>query len=210
MFEKVCILGEGAYGTVYKVKSLKTSILRGGDGARVALNKLPKKLKAQLNRKTGVNMANQVERSLVMDRHYVIKEVDTAALPSYAAFEAMQEIELLAELDSHFIVGYHDSFIDETRINIIMEYCQHGDLSTYIKKQNGKQLIDNFIWKVFIHICLGLHYLHSKSAIIHRDIKSLNIFLTKDNSAKIGDLGNCQRLAEEKKEVTNLNANGDQ
>ena len=46
MFEKVCILGEGAYGTVYKVKSLKTSILRGGDGARVALNKLPKKLKA--------------------------------------------------------------------------------------------------------------------------------------------------------------------
>ena len=45
MFEKVCILGEGAYGTVYKVKSLKTSILRGGDGARVALNKLPKKLK---------------------------------------------------------------------------------------------------------------------------------------------------------------------
>ena len=210
MFEKVCILGEGAYGTVYKVKSLKTSILRGGDGARVALTTLPKKLKAQLNRKTGVNMANQVERSLVMDRHYVIKEVDTAALPSYAAFEAMQEIELLAELDSHFIVGYHDSFIDDTRINIIMEYCQHGDLSTYIKKQNGKHLIDNFIWKVFIHICLGLHYLHTKSGIIHRDIKSLNIFLTKDNSAKIGDLGNCQRLAEEKKEVTNLNANGDQ
>ena len=68
-------------------------------------------------------MANKVERSLVMDRHYVIKEVDTSLLPTYAAFEAMQEIELLAELDSHFIVGYHDSFIDDTRINIIMEYC---------------------------------------------------------------------------------------
>ena len=83
-------------------------------------------------------MATKVERSLEKDRHYVIKEVDTANLPSYAAFEAMQEIELLAELDSHFIVGYHDSFIDDTKINIIMEYCQHGDLSTYIKKQNGK------------------------------------------------------------------------
>ena len=79
-------------------------------------------------------MESKVERSLVMDRHYVIKEVDTANLPAYAAFEAMQEIELLAELDSHFIVGYHDSFIDGTRINIIMECCQHGDLSTYIKK----------------------------------------------------------------------------
>ena len=151
-------------------------------------------------------MASQGERTLEKDRHYVIKEVDTANLPSHAAFEAMQEIELLAELDSHFVVGYHDSFIDDTKINIIMEYCQHGDLSTYIRKQNGKQLIDNFIWKVFIHICLGIHYLHSKVRIIHRDIKSLNIFLTKDNSAKLGDLGNCQRLPEEKKEPATLNA----
>jgi len=31
-----------------------------------------------------------------------------------------------------------------------MEYCQHGDLNTYIKKQNGKGFVDNFIWKVFI------------------------------------------------------------
>ena len=45
MFENVCILGEGAYGTVYKVKSLRTSII-GGDGARVALDQLPKKYKA--------------------------------------------------------------------------------------------------------------------------------------------------------------------
>ena len=45
MFEKVCNLGEGAYGTVYKVKSLRTSII-GGGGARVALDQLPKKYKA--------------------------------------------------------------------------------------------------------------------------------------------------------------------
>ena len=183
--------------------------MRGGDGARIALNQLPRKHKAMLNRGSTVNMASQVERSLVMNRDYVIKEVDTAALPSFAAFEAMQEIELLAELDSHFIVGYHDSFIDGTKINIIMEFCQHGDLSTYIKKQNGKRLIENFIWKVFIHICLGIHYLHIKNRIIHRDIKSLNIFLTKDNSAKIGDLGNCQRLPDENKEVQGLNNNGE-
>lgn len=38
------------------------------------------------------------------------------------------EIELLGELDSPYIVGYLDSFIEDTNINIIMEFCQHGDL----------------------------------------------------------------------------------
>ena len=48
--------------------------------------------------------------------------------------------------------------------------------------------MDNLIWKIFIHICLGVQYLHSRN-IIHRDLKSLNIFMVKENYAKIGDLG---------------------
>lgn len=53
----------------------------------------------------------------------MIKEIDTANLPKEAALEALNEIETLSETDSHFIVGYIDSFITETCINIIMEYC---------------------------------------------------------------------------------------
>lgn len=44
------------------------------------------------------------------------------------ALEAMMEIELLAEIDSEYIVGYYDSFIMGTKINIIMECCHHGTL----------------------------------------------------------------------------------
>lgn len=44
-------------------------------------------------------------------------------------------------------------------------------------------------------MCLGVHYLHSKK-ILHRDLKALNIFLTKDNELKIGDLGVAKRLSD--------------
>lgn len=130
---------------------------------------------------------------MLQDQYYVVKVIDTSRLEKDGALEALNEIDLLRTIDSHFIVGYYDSFIVDTQINIVMEYCQNHDLHGLIKKQNGKPMAENFIWKVFIHICLGIYYLHSRD-IIHRDLKSLNIFLTKDKSAKVGDLGASRRL----------------
>jgi serine/threonine protein kinase len=49
-------------------------------------------------------------------------------MPKEIALEQMMEIEMMAEIDSYFIVGYLDSFIEDTKINIIMEFCQNGDL----------------------------------------------------------------------------------
>jgi len=66
----------------------------------------------------------------------------------------------------------------------------HGDLNSVIEKQKltAKGFNENVIWKIFINICLGVYYLHSNN-IIHRDIKSLNIFMAKESFSKIGDLG---------------------
>jgi hypothetical protein len=62
-------------------------------------------------------------RSLIADQSYVIKVIDTAKMQKDSAMEALIEIELLADFDCHFIVGYFDSFIVDTQINIVMEYC---------------------------------------------------------------------------------------
>jgi len=52
---------------------------------------------------------------------------------------------------------------------------------------------------------LGLEHLH-KNKILHRDIKSLNIFLTKENEVRIGDLGVIKFLNSQEK-ILNFSKN---
>jgi NIMA (never in mitosis gene a)-related kinase len=87
----------------------------------------------------------------------------------------------------------YDSFVADNKINIVMELCENGDLGMYIKRQMGRPLGERVIWKYFIEMCLGLLYLHSNK-ILHRDIKTINMFLTKDDCIKIGDLGVAKML----------------
>lgn len=44
----------------------------------------------------------------------MIKVVDTIKMKKDDGIEALIEAELLAEFDSHFIVGYFDTFIVDT------------------------------------------------------------------------------------------------
>jgi len=71
-----------------------------------------------------------------------------------------------------------------------MEYCDGGDLSQYlnINQQLNKYLPEDKIWRFFINICLGLSHIHAKK-ILHRDMKCMNMFMYKDGTIKIGDLG---------------------
>lgn len=68
-----------------------------------------------------------------------------------------------------------------------------GDLGQYLEKQKGRLLDERTIWDFFIQICLGIQYLHARR-VLHRDLKSTNMFLGKDGSLKIGDLGVAKEL----------------
>ena len=120
------------------------------------------------------------------------------------ANSGLNEALILSKLTCKYIVKYFDSFIDsDFNLNIIMEYCDNGDLNTYIQNQKKikKYLTENEIWNFFIQISLGLAYIHSKK-ILHRDLKPMNIFLTKKNEIKIGDLGVAKFLSTNSNAVT--------
>lgn len=78
-----------------------------------------------------------------------------------------------------------------------MEYADDGDLFQKIRKQQKTKnyINEDEIWKIFIQILRGLKALHELQ-IMHRDLKSANVFLYKDNTAKLGDL-NVSKVAKQ-------------
>ena len=73
---------------------------------------------------------------------------------------------------------------------IVMEYADGGDLYHRIKEQKkiGKLWPEDQILDWFIQICLGVKHIHDRK-ILHRDLKSQNIFMTSTNDIKMGDFG---------------------
>lgn len=76
-----------------------------------------------------------------------------------------------------------------------MEYCDSSDLFQRISELRSREeeMEEKEIWNIFGQIVLGLRELHSRN-IFHRDLKSANIFLTKNGFAKIGDM-NVSKVA---------------
>ena len=120
---------------------------------------------------------------------YVIKQISLQGLTNPQKSEVKLESDILKKIKSKYVVQYYDSFEEENKLNIVMEYCECGDLNDFIERQKKTKVLlhEKEIWKFFIKITLGLADIH-KIKILHRDLKSLNIFLKKENDVRVGDL----------------------
>ena len=121
---------------------------------------------------------------------YVLKQISLIGLTQEQKADVKLEAQVLSKIKSKYVVQYYDSFEEDGKLNIIMEYCDSGDLNDFLEKhkQTKHLLSENLVWKIFIKITLGLADIH-KLNILHRDLKSLNIFLKKDEDIRVGDLG---------------------
>ena len=128
---------------------------------------------------------------------YALKKVNLANLSQKEKENSLNEVRILASVKSTFVIAYKEAFIDESdqSLCIVMEYADKGDLYQKITqfKKMGCLIDEVDIWRIFIQMTKGLKALHDLK-ILHRDLKSANIFLFSDGSAKIGDL-NVSKVA---------------
>ncbi|XP_073430406.1 serine/threonine-protein kinase Nek4 [Dendrobates tinctorius] len=122
-------------------------------------------------------------------KQYVIKKLSLRNAPRRERKAAEQEAQLLSQLKHPNIVAYKESWQgDDGLLYIAMSFCEGGDLYHKLKEQKGKPLPESQVVEWFIQITMALQYLHNLH-IMHRDLKTQNIFLTKSNIIKVGDLG---------------------
>eukprot|EP01135_Chromosphaera_perkinsii_P003564 Nk52_evm22s248 gene=Nk52_evmTU22s248 len=142
----------------------------------------------------------------------VMKKVFIGDLSSEKKEQATNEVYFLARLKHPNIIEYFESFFEGEHLYIVMSYAEGGDLYSHVRKRKERReqgeiktgsevkhkeeyfFGETLVLDWFMQIVLGLKYIHDLN-IIHRDLKTQNVFLTKNNVVKIGDFGIAKSLS---------------
>ncbi|CAI2362718.1 unnamed protein product [Moneuplotes crassus] len=132
------------------------------------------------------------------DKQYALKKVKMSGLSNKEKENALNEVRFLASINHPNVISYKEVFIDHpsSSLCIIMEYADNGDLLEKIQKhkKNGSFIPEDDILSIFVQVVSGLSRIHQLN-VMHRDLKSANVFLNKDGRAQLGDL-NVSKLAQ--------------
>ena len=136
-------------------------------------------------------------KRIIDNKIYALKKVKLLNLSEKEKENSLNEVRILASVKSNFVVSYKEAFFDEkdNTLCIIMEFADRGDLYQKIVQHKKSAILfeESDIWRIFIQLVKGLKSLHDLK-ILHRDMKSANVFLFSNGSAKLGDL-NVSKVA---------------
>ncbi|UJR20702.1 hypothetical protein I4U23_023823 [Adineta vaga] len=123
---------------------------------------------------------------LLAKEKVAIKILDKTKLDASTQRLLTREITSTDKLHHPNIIRLYEVIETPKEIYIVTEYAANGDLYTHITDK-GK-MSENEAKVIFAQIIAAVEHMHSKG-IVHRDIKSENVFFAKEHLIKLGDLG---------------------
>lgn len=122
----------------------------------------------------------------------VLKKINMNELSASERQLAINEAKVLSIVCHPNIVSYYGSFEFNGDLYIEMEYADAGTLAEFLSHLSGP-LSEFEILMIFQQIVCAISYLH-RNNILHRDIKTANIFLNREGYIKLGDFGISKML----------------
>jgi len=121
---------------------------------------------------------------------FVVKEIVIGHLKPPEQAAAKKEAEVLHQMNHSNITLYIESFVEASKLYIVMEHADGGDLTAAVgkRRESGTRWGEDEVMRIFVQICLALKHVHGAN-ILHRDLKSQNVFLTSKGIVKLGDFG---------------------
>lgn len=133
-----------------------------------------------------VYMAERVSDRLSL----VLKIIDlTKVKDNIIVRRFIQEAELIAELNSPFVVKIYEHGMTDEYGYIAMEFFSRGDL----KQRMELELTPEVAFNYMTHVTYGLEAIHS-IGVVHRDLKPANIMFRGDDSLALADFGISKKL----------------
>uniref|UniRef100_A0A182PIQ4 non-specific serine/threonine protein kinase n=1 Tax=Anopheles epiroticus TaxID=199890 RepID=A0A182PIQ4_9DIPT len=119
----------------------------------------------------------------------VMKQIALGNLAKPEREMAMNEVDVFSKLHHPNIIAYLGSSVRGDLLLIEMEYADGGTLAQMLDgRSQSEPLPERFVLIILEQLASALSYMHSQN-ILHRDLKTANVFLHGKGTVKVGDFG---------------------
>lgn len=129
-------------------------------------------------------------RDLANNELCVMKQVRVEKMDAKARDTAVREAVALRRIHHPNVVRFRQVFVRSGWLCLVMDFADGGDLCAAVKERARSKVPfeESAVLECFAQVADAVSYVHSQK-MVHRDIKSRNVFLCRTGKALLGDFG---------------------